>query len=443
MSDDNPGDARPTKSNSHESGVKTDRSSTVSFDVKYWSDEDRDALEKLPASASFKSAAANGFTTAYGDFLSYGTFTEQSDSPHSETFDELQVHLEAIQGALEAHYGLSDGNLHGIGMYDKASRRRASEIAGTAAALSLVGSLYDLHEADWQRIEETNDEKSLDYRIASNGRHFVELEAKGRKVEDVTSKASLYDAKSDITEKKREQSAKKGDGTPVDRIGVITTIPQNDNQKARCWLVDPPADRWDLDPRQYQLLARLTYYWKALLVISRSPMLVSLYNRILFVRHAVNWDALDGVPLTGIRGEPSPFPPSYDLREHPLGVDAFGDFVELPENTWFFYGFDRAVVRLLLKQRIKDILDFRSTLPRVLQGREVLIGPSNVEEAPEREPRRRQPEAERSEKKTRAQRRPTGPVQVKLYASADGRVFGLGKVVKESPIHATPAAIAT
>ena len=394
---------------------------SIHLGVEYWSPADKESLAKLPVAHRIEQAVASGVDVYYGDFLAYATFSDQSDAPHHETFQQLQSKLVAIQPYFELHYGAKSGTLRATSHQDAASRRSSTEMAGVASALTIAGHIYDLNQADWQRIPECR-HKTLDYRYdlrgtkyASDGERFIEVESKAAKVDNVEAKIGLHAAAKSIREKKRVQRQLDDAGAseaPVDRIGVITALPGDEPQIARCWLLDPPSDANGADPERYRLLARMTYYWKALSMVSRSPMLLALYSRIEAIRYADNWRAFDGIDLASWQGKPMSVPASFESQwPKPGNIDGFGTTIRLTGNTWFYYGFDREVILMLLQQRFSTISTFSSHLPRSVQALDTVI------------------EAQRDNRSGEKRRRPGVPISCKLYASGDGRIFGVGKTL--------------
>ncbi len=318
----------------------------------------------------------------------------------------------------ELHYSAHEGTIRGRRRNDTDSRKKETEIAGIGIGLAVASDAYGLHQADWQRIEESRTAKTLDYRIASDSTKFIEVEMKARRVDDPNTRDALYGAAADIRKKKSAQlsadrlkmnepiGTKTFARTTVDRFGTIVALPGPDASEAVGYLVDPPAETVAMDPFRYRLLARLTYYWKAIGAISRSPFIAELRNRIEFIRSATNWRALDGIPLRDRTGGEQPFPQSYRLTKvRPSSVPAFGELIRLSRDRLFYYGFDDEVVAMLLRQRYEEVVAYSSDLEARIQDREIEVATPVVPgHAPSRRLRR---------------------ATARLFASRDGRVFGL------------------
>jgi hypothetical protein len=395
---------------------------SLQIPVRYWSDKDRAVIRRLSAGPTFDAIVRDGLRCSYGDFLSYAVFHEQSDDPGFETWEALQQHAKEIQGTFELHYGEAEGTIRGTRRHDEDSRKKETEVAGIGIGLAVASDAYGLHQADWQRIEESPKEKTLDYRLrlASDGRRFVEVEVKGRRVDEPSAKDGLYGAAADIRKKKAVQLCadrarfrnvepkKRHAVAAVERLGTVCALPGPDASKAVCYLVDPPPDLVAMDPLQYRLLARLTYYWKAIGAISRSPFVAELRDRIDFIRYATNWRSFDGRPLLDRTGAEQAFPQSYRLTKvRPESVSVFGELIRVARGKLFYYGFDDEVVNMLLRQRFEEIVAFSSDLETRIQGQEVEVAIPSV-------PGRRE------------RRRPRRAL-ARLFASRDGRVFGLAQ----------------
>jgi hypothetical protein len=196
-----------------------------------------------------------------------------------------------------------------------------------------MNAIFDLNEADWQRIPE-EDNKTLDFRYAATDDGFVEVEAKATIVENVDAKEpGVSKHKTDIAAKKESQREL---NNSADLFGVIVAIPSKRSQVAKCWLLDPPATPIATDPKKYCLLARLSFYLEHIRLFSQIRMLIALANRIKTIAVMDQYEQLDGVGLVDGRGDPFVFLPSllYDKttlwgervigRVFPISGNGFG-----------------------------------------------------------------------------------------------------------------------
>jgi hypothetical protein len=360
--------------------------------VRYWSDEDKVGISRLSAGAKFEAIATDGFSISYADFLSWAVFYEQSNDPGFESHEDLQRHLKAVQSSFELHYARDEKSLNGTRHDDGAARKAATEIAGVGIGLGIASQAYELQQADWQKIPESGKSKTLDYRIASDGARYIEVEVKARRVHDSDSQARLQDAVDDIKAKKETQAGldaldsleSEKPGSPVERIGIISSLENPGGKGAACWLVDPPNVTVDVEAFKYKLLARMTFYWKGISAISKSPFVLELRSRIDFIRYATNWRELDGRPLLDRSGDLLKFPPSFETTKfRPRNYSAFGDVLYLGKSNYFFYGFDDDIVKLLLSQNFDKIANFKSAIS-TMQGQEIAI--SSLIESSNRDP---------------------------------------------------------
>jgi len=289
----------------------------------------------------------SGFEVDAEELFSYSMFVEQLPTENGwQSYRDLQTELPPFRQTWERHFNCST-----LTIYAKRETslipKHHKEAMGVGGALSVVSNVYGLTEADWETIPEHPFIKSLDFKIASTGSRYIEVEAKGAVVPNFQ-KTHLSDHKRDIEKKKRVQ--RKLDNTNT-MIGVIVAIPCNSNLKAKCFMLDPPALKIPFDPVKYKLLARLYFYWRELSLVSRAHFLEVLVNRIKSIQRSDDYKSLDGLPLLNSRGEPHQVPDSlFETRSSIYGRSAFGEVLPLEDGRFFFYGFDKDTVEALLQQ---------------------------------------------------------------------------------------------
>jgi hypothetical protein len=163
---------------------------TVLFDCAFYDSGHERELQRTSIYPGLKRAAADGVAIPYSEFKSYAIFREQGDDVDYNTFSELQRKLDKFIPAYEEYYEQSGNMIYLRRSGARQQARTHTEMGGIGAALSLTSRLYDLTEADWQRIPETR-EKDVDFmrsnpRMASTGMSFIQVEAKGRAFDDPT-----------------------------------------------------------------------------------------------------------------------------------------------------------------------------------------------------------------------------------------------------------------
>jgi len=174
-----------------------------------------------------------------------------------------------------------------------------TERLGEAIGLSVVSSIHQLHQADWDRIGKTNIHKTLDFVLpwtASDGKQFIQLETKGSAGEDNAYKtSSVSNHKADIKAKKDDASDEEHATSIL--YGTISVLDNKPESVARCWLVDPQAEGGG-DPTRYKILTRLAYIADLVTFIgSRSALAASLQTRLAALNALTDITPLDRLPL--------------------------------------------------------------------------------------------------------------------------------------------------
>jgi|GEM_PF-1775137 len=204
------------------------------------------------------------------------------------------------------------------------------ERLGEGIGLAVASKLHGLHQADWSRIPSTNTRKTFDFQrpwTASDGRQFVQLEAKGSAAKDNHDKtASVSNHKASIKAKKTQ--VPDADRRTASFYGTIAVLDDRRGSVARCWLVDPPPEELD-DPYRFRILTRLFYIADLVLLLgSRSNLSASLQTRLASLSALADISPLDDVPLKKANGEEFPltaFSNADDLNPWFLGKSVASD----------------------------------------------------------------------------------------------------------------------
>ena len=337
-------------------------SNTLAFDVQYYNKQHETDLQKTSVAKQLDDAVKNGMMVDEEEYKVYTLFREQKSQPSFRNYAELKAKLPSRLAAYEDYFDLSGGTVRSQFIDEKDLDNTQTEASGVGAALSLVSDFYGLTEADWEKIPKSQT-KDLDFEIASTGTEFVELEAKGT-VEDcrtVPSTSGISSQKKSIEEKKTEQRTNQGNTNTL--IGVISAFPNKTGQNTLCRLLDPPVTMLTEDPLKHKLLARLSFYWREMRVVTTSRIVVALANRIQSLSLSRDYTVFDTVPLLDLTGEPFRDPGLIFGTRSVVGDNvAFGEVVPLGEGQFYFYGFDSAIIKMLVQQSYADIVRFRSGL---------------------------------------------------------------------------------
>lgn len=351
---------------------------TLRVEVAYYDEEEQAAFNKalgrdiLGGSAREVVVPTPDFCTYYLYYkLRAGVFGYGS---HDQVAGKWAHALAELDGQIK----FAGGSVR-LRQADGASRG-TSERFGEAIGLSVVSRLHGLHEGDWSRIPETNKRKTFDFKrpIASDGRQFVLLEAKGSSVANNALKPTA------VSEHKRSIKQKKSAATPEEQensilYGTIGVLDERPDSIARCWLVDPPAGITG-DPVLFKLLARLEYIARHISFLGqRSQLAATLWTRLAALRAAKDYTALDGVVLrTGSNAEFSTT--TYDqVRTHnqwfgsksvvsdgPAGGHVFA----VNDQVLLFLGIREDLVALAALQDFRAISEYTfpaGTVPKTVE----------------------------------------------------------------------------
>lgn len=335
---------------------------SVYFEIDFYDSEHEQLLrDQCPEYPQLQKLVNGGFRIDKNIFFSYAMFVEQKLGRHGwETYRELLEKLPGFLGAWEENFDFS-GNSVNAKFLTSEIRICHKESMGVGGALSVVSKVYNLTEADWETIPITQ-VRDLDFLIASTGSKYIEVEAKGSVVPNHLQQHISHHQTS-IKKKKITQREEEDNNNTL--IGVITSIPENSEHNAKCWILDPPSVSVPMDPYKYKLLARLYYYWRELSMLSRSHFLEVLINRIQTIANVEDYKSLTGLPLLNRRGKPHGVPESlFDKRSSVIDRKAFGETIPLDRygDKFFFYGFDTSIVKSLLKQDFGKITNLNFTV---------------------------------------------------------------------------------
>jgi len=246
---------------------------------------------------------------------------------------------------------------------DAPTNRTVSERIGEAIGLSITCNLFDVHDADWIRIDDRTGHKTLDFdtRMASDGQRIIVLEAKGSSVEDNRKKTpSISEHKSDIRDKKAI-AEDLYDANAI-KLGAIGVIDRNAESVARCWLVDPPAEVSSNSPRRDRLLTRLSFYSHFVRMITpRSALSISLNTRLAALNEIQDIWSLDRVPLRKGDNEPLFFDADQwrSQRSSLPGPGAIGKVLRI-DNSLAFVGIQPGLIKHLMNQDFDAILNYKA-----------------------------------------------------------------------------------
>ncbi len=329
----------------------------MKFQVSYYDNNHRAELLKHKYFHKIERLINQGLDVDDDEFVIYSIFREQKNYPSWRTYQELKDHLPDRINTFRKYFDTSSGTLRAR-FPSKDFDLVQTESSGVAASLLLMNRIYDLHEADWQRIPITK-KKSLDFELASNGTEYIQVEAKGTVFDDGQHpKASSQ--KSSIEAKKEAQRKTSPSNTSF--FGVITGIPHHHTVSSQCLLLDPPADVIAEDPKKYQLLARLYFYAEYLRTISRSNLVMALMNRIQDLQLSERYLDFNGIPLLNTYGERLEVPPASVYNKSFISDGIAGNVFPINRTEFFYSAIDLEVYQLIVNQSFDDIWSYKSEL---------------------------------------------------------------------------------
>lgn len=329
----------------------------ISFDVDYYDDAEKDAFRRSGADEQLGPLVEKGLSIDEFDLISRGMFMEQKNKVGWKSRDDLAHKALTRIDQFEQYFETSRGSL--AAQHDAAEMGGNTEWMGVGASIAAMDEAFKTNDADWEKIPVSNT-KDMDFHVASTGSRMVVVECKGSVVHDPLRKSpAISSHKHDIKEKKQAQRSRRPNDV---LIGTVTAIPINADQRARIWLVDPPAPDSVADPRKFKLLARLRYYQKLLRVLGRPHIGIALATRIAALEKLSNVGELDGAGLLTANGTVFGVPPSF-IQSRSHSVDERLAVAAWPSRSGLFVvGMDLAAIGIVARQKHGDILEWNSRL---------------------------------------------------------------------------------
>lgn len=352
---------------------------TIKVEVAFYDDAEKKKLEKYPTASVMQALVAKPLEIHKAEFLTYYLFHRiKLGTEGYRDYDSVAKKVHLWLGALGECIDYEDGTVR----TPRGATQQLTEVSehvGEAIGLSVMNRIHGLTEADWAPLPEErgrNARPSFDFQIASDGRHFVQVETKGSSVADnrVLSDA-VKEQKRRIDKKKAKlaELAKKGDDpNPAGlRYGTIAVVDARKDGNVRCLLTDPPPDQLDEDPARFRLLNRMRRLRDWICFLSpRSALAAALATRVADLEALADPFELDGVPLLRGTGEP------FDIK--PYGVTdwrhstfmasksrvtdgpAGGVVIQLSERELFFFGIRENLLVMAANQKFGALTDYKA-----------------------------------------------------------------------------------
>jgi len=360
--------------------------------VSYYNDNHQRLLEAFPSAAAISKIVENPIEIATSDFLAYALFYMQdSKRPQYHNFDACARRIAKAAAIFDdeiEHNGISLQLPHGA----PDPSNNAIERMGEAVGLSVMGHIYNVHQADWTKIGIDNRSKSLDFlRTASDGSYFLELETKGSANDDNVRKSdSVTHMRQHIEEKKIVQRGNENPESASNklRFGTISVIDARHESVVRCWLLDPPNDPNSSSPRSFRLMQRMQFlsYWISL-VSPVSRLSSTLATRSADIRLLADPFELSGSALRNGNGEPFQFSTlsgtsysSFFATRSRVDNDLGGGVLaQWNDNALLFLGIRPDLVDLVVNQEFDAILSYAYSAEQLKADVRCMLAPGRFE----------------------------------------------------------------
>jgi hypothetical protein len=354
--------------------------SEIHISVAFVSDAEKQKLSAFPTYSKMTELLAGGVTVDIDTFLTYYWFgRKRIGKPGWGSFSEIKKISKRVLVEMDGWIKLDSGNVN-IVSNSFPMDNGITERIGIAGALCLAGHLHDLHDADWNPIPIRPGplgKKTLDFDgYASDGATLVEIEAKGVSIQGNVAIGKNVRAQASRIQVKKLECEPVPTGSSIAkgftlRYGIICGV--GEKGPLTCWLMDPPADASG-DPRVHRLLTRFSFLCDIMsLLIGRSRFASALRTRFESMTWMRDPFELDGAPLVNGLGHLfEPFDVSGTSRNLSSTIarlsrvadgNAFGRALVIEGGHVLFFGLDKRVFDLALKQRFDALLKFRAGGP--------------------------------------------------------------------------------
>jgi hypothetical protein len=278
---------------------------SIPVDVVYFNSAHETLLRKSAVGVEIQHLVNHGFSVPIPEFLTYFLFHRTRSQP------SIYTNYSSVKGSIGDAYGMLGSYLtlsvNGLCLSESTHELPSgvTEYIGECFALAAMNRIHGVSEADWKPIplqRGRKAKKTLDYEMASNGIHIIQVEAKGS-----VSDSSLFDD-SEFSSQQKSILEKKNAAREVNkdalRYGAITTIPRNPVDHIVTALLDPVPDDYERSPRNLRLLARQQFIrWLIWLVAPRSPLATALATRWAALEALEDPFQLDGISLAQSDGK--------------------------------------------------------------------------------------------------------------------------------------------
>lgn len=351
---------------------------TIRVDVSFYNEEEKEKLSHYPSGEMMQKIVSEGIEIPTAEFLTYYLFyLKKTGALNFNSYTSLGRYLDRAIMELD---GLIKFNGHSISTVPGVDHqvKGISEHIGESVGLAVANRIHELTEADWGVIPEKGGRgapPNFDYQIASDGRAFIQLENKGSSVSDNRELSdAIYGQKLKIIKKKEklnELSRQGMDEFPGSlRYGTISAVDPRRDGNVKCWLVDPPPDIIEENPRRFKLLRRMNFLLEWISIVSpRSQLASALATRIADMKVLPDPFRLNGIPLRNSNNKPFEFAPMGRYFNHTTFLStksrvtdgpAGGVVVQLSESALFLIGIREEFASMAANQNFEEIENYKT-----------------------------------------------------------------------------------
>ncbi|WP_445454299.1 hypothetical protein [Flavobacterium sp. 25HG05S-40] len=338
------------------------------LDVAFYNEEEKELLKKNYPSEFEKinKVVKTGYIQVpFADFKTYSQMQHRNTELEKlNSFNAIQQNIGDLYGNVNfyTHFDCETGRFYSSIPHNN-EQSHVSESIGCGGLLSVVGAIYGLTQADWQRIDiQGHKDFDFDSAVIDGFTKMVVVEAKGSIVEDNTLKANLSNHKRKIKEKKEDEDFKNKYSKGADLlIGGITAI--DDVNHAKVYLIDPPM-KSDMSMEfkfKIKILKRLTYYLDWLSIISsRAYLTIALKNRVKAIEKLDNIDSLNSLMLVNAKDEVLKIRETfYESKSH-IDEQIMGKLYVLNSKKAVFIGLSADLCDLIAIQDFNAISKYKT-----------------------------------------------------------------------------------
>ncbi|EMJ7588802.1 hypothetical protein ACTPT9_003504 [Serratia marcescens] len=232
-----------------------------------------------------KNIVRSGCNINGGDFVLYSLFHNKS---FGITQSEFSSKIHSMENILSMHISALNSTLQK--RYSQALPRGVTDNIGESIGMLVISHCYNIADADWDVIPETNKKKTMDFKLAISNSGLVNLETKGTSAVIL----SLTKPYKDICKKKIANPVTPGNFN----YGTITTI---DTKEICCYLIDPPGNDEEVDLIYLRIVSRLQYYLRVLNIIAPESELINIIDERIKQLIDKEIDCRDNVKLKPVK----------------------------------------------------------------------------------------------------------------------------------------------